>query len=531
MNGTTFKRCGCKVAVLDRDGHPVLDARGRPTRRELGAGCPQLRRRSGRWSERHGSWWFLLEVPAPAGGRRMHIRQGGHACREDAEQAMQRVWRLLAVADDAHNPAAARVEVTELVRAAIRARQPLPDPDELRRRLVAGVPLNHRITVGHWLTEWLTAKTDIRPATLRSYTTHVRLYLTPHLGEIPLARLRVGHLHAMFTALTERNTQIAEENTARRALEQAAAAARRRGDRDTARVARARLAALPGYGRPVGPATIQRIRATLRAALADAAAQQLVTVNVAKLVKLATARRPKPLVWTGERVAHWRTTGQRPAPVMVWTAAQTAAFLGSARRHRLHALYHLIAVTGLRRGEACGLRWSDLDLAAGTATIRWQIIQLGWATAEGPPKSDAGERVLALDAGTTAVLAAHRRRQHAERIAAGHARVDTDLVFTQPGGAPLHPARVTDQFTRLTRAAELPPIRLHDLRHGAATHALAAGVDIRIVQDMLGHSSSTITRDTYTSVVDEAKHTAAEALARILTRTGPAVQQARRSAH
>ena len=73
---------------------------------------------------------------------------------------------------------------------------------------------------------------------------------------------------------------------------------------------------------------------------------------------------------------------------------------------------------------------------------------------------------------------------------------DAGSVFTNPDGSPLHPTWATDQFQRLVREAALPPIRLHNLRHGAATLALAAGIDIKVVQEMLGHSNSTITRET-----------------------------------
>lgn len=152
--------------------------------------------------------------------------------------------------------------------------------------------------------------------------------------------------------------------------------------------------------------------------------------------------------------------------------------------------------------------------------IREQIVQLGWRTETGAPKSDAAERIVALDPATLAVLAAHRRRQRKQRIAQGPKWADTGLVFTGDDGTPLHPAWVTTQFKQLVREAELPPIRLHDLRHGAATHALSAGVDVKVVQDMLGHSSSTLTRDTYTSVVDEVKHHAAGAVARVILAAG-----------
>jgi integrase len=197
--------------------------------------------------------------------------------------------------------------------------------------------------------------------------------------------------------------------------------------------------------------------------------------------------------------------------------AQTGRFLDSAA-DRLYPLYHLIAFRGLRRGEACGLHWTDLNLDAHTLTVRWQLLQYGWETGLDNPKTDASADTIALDTATAAVLADHQQRQHAERAAAGEDWSDTGLVFTTPTGQPLHPAAVTDQFTRLAAAADLPPIRLHDLRHGAATLTLAAGADLKIVSQLLRHSSITITADTYTSVLPQVPRDAAEKTAALVPR-------------
>ena len=121
-----------------------------------------------------------------------------------------------------------------------------------------------------------------------------------------------------------------------------------------------------------------------------------------------------------------------------------------------------------------------------------------------------------MDSATLAVIALHRQRQNGDRVALGSAWPDTGLMFTKPDGQPLHPADVTDRFKQLADQADLPPIRLHDLRHGAATLALAAGTDMKVVQAMLRHSSITITSDTYTSVLPEVARQAAEATARIV---------------
>jgi len=170
---------------------------------------------------------------------------------------------------------------------------------------------------------------------------------------------------------------------------------------------------------------------------------------------------------------------------MVWTPAQVEVFLTRARRHRLYALYHLIAFRGLRRGEACGLRRTDTDLAQALTNIRWQRTQVGWDTEEGVPESEAGERQVALDRQTVTAMRAHRRRQDAERDLAGDDWTESGFEFTGEDGTPLHPASVTDMFELIAYGSGLPPIRLHDLRHFAATLALAAGVDIKVVQEQL----------------------------------------------
>jgi integrase len=519
MNGMVYKRCGCKAPVLDGAGAPVLDAQGRAKRRELGLECPQLRRGDGRFNPRHGTWWFLLQLPAGPDGRRRHLRQGGLAGREDAEARLERIDGLLRVAGGADDPAAAREEIIALVRAALRAKEELPEAQELAGRLALGRPVDAALTVAAFLTEWLEVKRgQVRAATWRSYESHVRLYLIPHLGPVRLDRLRVARVQAMFAALEEANEEIVATSSARRALTVAARSAFWNRDHELARRIRAEIAGLPGHRRPVFAAARQAIRRTLRAALADACRQQVIAVNVAALVKLeAGAVRPK--LWTPVRVRQWEATGRRPGPVMVWTAEQTAELLRHAALDRLGALFHLVAYTGLRRGEVCGLRWADVDLEGGELTVCRQVVQLGWDTQVGVPKTEAGQRQVALGADTVAVLGAHRRRQAKERLAHG-SWIDSGLVFTREDGGPLHPAEVTGLFGRMVRARALPPVRLHDLRHGTATHAMAAGVQAKVVAEMLGHSSVKVTLDTYTSVVAEVSHEAAEAVAGVFGRAG-----------
>ena len=513
-----FKRCGCRVAVTDELGRPVLDDDGKPKRRRLGVGCPRLRGDGG-WSRDHGTWYLQLEVSLGL-DRRGQLSYGGIATARAAQRMVADIRRLLAVAEEftagSEELLGCRGRIVEQIQAALRSRAPLPDIDQLRHDLRAEAPVVENLTVGEWLTRWLAARNDLALGTARCYRSHLNLYLLPRLGTVQLDQLRVGHVQAMFAAIIAQSEVVSAQNAARRRVQDTLDQSRAVADPGAARAARARLAAMPGYRRPTGPATWQRIRATLRSALAQARAERLIDVNVATLVSLPTARRPRPVVWTPARVAQWQRTGARPSPVMVWTAEQTAEFLEHAADHEHGLLFRLTALTGLRRGEACGLRWADVDLAAAELTVVQQIVQLGWQTAITVLKSDTAERVIALDADTATRLRQHQTRQQAQRMTLGPRPNASGLVFTAPDEAPLHPAGVSRQFRLLARAAGLPPIRLHDLRHGAATHALSAGVDIKVVQDMLGHSSSTLTRDTYTSVTSGPRHAAAEAIAHII---------------
>jgi integrase len=221
------------------------------------------------------------------------------------------------------------------------------------------------------------------------------------------------------------------------------------------------------------------------------------------------------MVWTEHRVQEWRRTGQR-YPVAVWTVPQIAAFLDFVNHDRLYAMWWLIALRGLRRGEAAGLRWIDVDLDTHVLMIGQQRIAYGHTVAVGPPKTAASRRTIALDPHTVRVLRAHRRRQQTEAKLAGQRWEDSGYVFTTVDGSPLHPDWLTRTFGRLVNDSGLPPVRLHDLRHGAASLAHAAGADLKTVQELLGHSSIVLTADTYTSVLSQMQFMIALATARLV---------------
>ncbi|WP_239406173.1 site-specific integrase [Frankia sp. Cj3] len=478
-DGTTYKRCSC------RD----------PNGREHGRTCPKLRRTSGGWHPTHGSWYYAIDLPPHPDGRRRYARRGGFPSQQEAQDQIIHIQALLGIpaADDE----AGRRRIADLITTAIRRKQPLPGIKDTRRRFHRNADLNPTMTVGQWLDQWLAGRKTIRRSTLLGYTSYVNYHLRPAIGDVRLDRLSVTHLDTLFTAIDTRNSTVR--------------AARASTDPDVRLSVRGQ--------RLTGNATKQRIRAVLRASLNTAIRRGLITYNPAAHVELASGKRPKALLWTPQREARWRKTGEIPSAVMVWTPAQIGAFLDRAATHRLYPLFRLIAYRGLRRGEACALHWADLDFDHATIDIRWQIAQLGWATEMDRPKSDAGDRTVPLDSDTITILHAHQARQDAERVACGADWPDTDLVFTQPDGHPLHPSQISDLFHEIADALELPPITLRDLRHGAATLALAAGADLKAVQELLGHATITLTADTYTHLLPELASAIAEDVARLVPRT------------
>jgi integrase len=170
----------------------------------------------------------------------------------------------------------------------------------------------------------------------------------------------------------------------------------------------------------------------------------------------------------------------------------------------------------MRRGELAGLRWQDVDLDAGTLAVTQQRTTADYRVVVAEPKARS-RRVITLDASVIDALRAHRRRQLEERLAARPAWADTEYVIVDEVGRPYHPQRLRLLFERACREAEVPPIRLHDLRHTMATTALRAGIHPKVVQERLGHSSIALTLDTYSHVTPTLQRAAAETLGELFS--------------
>jgi integrase len=273
-----------------------------------------------------------------------------------------------------------------------------------------------------------------------------------------------------------------------------------------------------GLRKITSAATMHRINDTLSSALSwGIKREQAFARNWAQLVELPPVTRPKPLVWTPERIEHWKRTGEKPGPVMVWTPELTGQFLDFVKGDWLYELWHSFIFLGPRRGEMAALPWTEVSTDALWLRISHQIVEVAYELYGEAPKADS-VRTLSLSLESGDNLVSFRMKQEQKRQEWADAYVESGRVWTQENGEALHPDWISRRFTRLVELSGLPPVRLHDLRHLAATLSLLAGTDIKVVQEKLGHSSRQITSDTYTSVLPEMMRAEAESIMAVVPR-------------
>ncbi len=233
----------------------------------------------------------------------------------------------------------------------------------------------------------------------------------------------------------------------------------------------------------LSPTTAHHAHAVLRRALRDAVAADLVNRNVAAMVK------PPPMAFH---------------EMQTLDVEQTRTFLAAAAGDRWEALWLLAVTSGMRQGELLGLRWSDVDLDRSVLHVTGNLSRGPKGLEVMQPKTHRSRRPIRLSQATTDALRRHKAGQAAERLQAGAAWEDHQLVFCRPTGRPLTAAwLVRGRFQPLLKRAGLPLIRFHDLRHTAATLWFRSGVNPKIVQETLGHSRVAITLDTYSHMIPD----------------------------
>jgi len=340
-----------------------------------------------------------------------------------------------------------------------------------------GLPLlSQRLTVGAYLTKWIAGQpSQVRPNTYRGYEVAVRCHLIPRLGRIPLAKLVPSDLTKMYADMLAGG-----------------------------RVAGGRRAKAPG----LSPRSVGHAHRILGRALRAAEETGLVGRNVCRLVH-------------PPRVPH--------AEMATLTAEQARALIHAAEGSSLHALYVVALSSGGRRGELLGLRWADVDMEAGSIRITRTLVRgtrPGERQADGPPKvewsfaepkTSSSRRTITIGRTALEALRLHRKVQTEERLGAGRAWQDGDLVFPSAFGTPIDGSNLLKAHYALLKQAGLPHVRFHDLRHSAATLLLEAGVQPHAVAQRLGHATPSLVMNTYGHVTDRMQQQATAAMDAALT--------------
>ena len=339
--------------------------------------------------------------------------------------------------------------------------------DRLRVNAREGTHVAHdRITVGEYLEAWgeTLSVAGRKPATVASYRRNLRVHVLPRLGGVRLQALTPMHLDAMYVELLASGNMRTE-------------------------------------GAVLSARTVRYVHTIVRKALSDATRKGLIVRNPSDASTPPSAK------------------SARAPEMSFWSPAELHRFLDFIEDHDLYPMIRLVGMSGLRRGEACGLRWSDVDLETGRVSVRQQLVVV--AAGDGrhetvlqeTTKSDTGRRHVDLDPATIGILRSHRARQAQLRLAMGAGWTDSGLVFTGITGGPLDPEKVSARFDTLARRFDGPRIRFHDLRHTHCAHLISADVNIKAISRRLGHASVSFTLDRYGHLMPEADGHAAVAVA------------------
>jgi integrase len=414
----------------------------------------------------------------------------------------------------------------------------------LARLGAGGRAPDRSLRVGVFLDAHLDGKRALKPRSRATDTEAFALYWAPALGHMRLVDVRDHHVSQVITAMELINRPV-PDGTRPEVLEMLRRMNAARADDERRSLPEGEKRRKKSR-KPLSPARIQRMYAPFRAAMNAAVRTKKIGFSPCEGVELPRADKVKPLAWTPAREAKfrvglgkrmqaaeakaeaerrslttverqelWAAADLRPCPVMVWLPAHTGAFLDSIAGERLAALFTLAAYSGLRRDEICGLTWPEADLEEGVAYVR--------ETGSGSgPKSDSGVRAVPLPVPAVQALKGWRKVQAADRLAWGPDWPDSELAFTREDGTGVPGQWVSTRFETLAYRAGLPPVRFHDLRHGAASACKAAGVDTKVISAILGHARADFTNRTYVLVFPEVAKAAADAAAAIVPRAGQA---------
>jgi integrase len=317
------------------------------------------------------------------------------------------------------------------------------------------------ITVGEWLDQWLEYKRrDVEETTIRTYSLAL-VHVRDRLGHLRLQELTEDHVQECIDDIVARG--------------------RRRGGEKGTRMA---------------VSTADGILTRLREALGRAVVRKLIPASPAQYVRISLAD---------------KKTDKRERPkAKPWNVAEVRAFIRGIESDRLHAPL-LLSLMGLRPAEVCGMRWSDVDLTAGTLAAANTRTMLGNGTVlEKDTKTEAGERTLPLPSTVAQALARFRARQAAERLAAGEGYTDSGYVIVDELGLPRNTRQLREHAYKLMRDLGLRKVRLYDARHSCLSYLAVNGVPDVVLAAWAGHTSASFTKRKYVHVEAEDMRPAAE---------------------
>ena len=320
-------------------------------------------------------------------------------------------------------------------------------------------------TVGQLLDEWYSEceRLELSPTTMRTYRSQIDKRIRPQLGKLPLARLTAKHLDDFYGRLKD--------------------------DSLSAR-------------------TIHHYHATIAAALHQAVRWGWVRRNVAEMSK-------------PPKIVHRKVTV--PSVDVVRRVVEIA----EERDPEVAKLLMFAALTGMRRGELCGLRWSDVDLEQGRIEVARSVVVVKGGVEDKSTKTNRS-RLVALDPVGVALLSDRLADATSAATNAG-VELDADAYVFAPeidGREPFRPDYITSFFSKVRDTADAPHVRLHDLRHFTATQLIGAGVDVRTVAGRLGHSDPSLTLRVYGHVIEERDRAAAAVMGALLGSSAEPVSSA-----
>ncbi|WP_035305064.1 site-specific integrase [Actinokineospora inagensis] len=328
-----------------------------------------------------------------------------------------------------------------------------------------GTPsISSGMKLGDYLDHWLTdiVKAERGPSTYSGYEIVVRRYIKKHLGTKRLNSLTTSHMRTFIRELRKEKTVL---------------------------------------GKSLSDRYVQNIFETLRSALTYAIQEDLIGRNVAKMVQAPSRGEfeVEPLDEDGAR-----------------------RFTSHVLNHWLRAYWLILIMAGLRKGEALGLAWSDVNLATGAVTIRRTVQRVRGQLVFGPPKTPRSRRKLYVGRVIIAALLVHRT-ETADRLVAPPLNLapgqPEDLIFITKTGRVVEPRNINTMLARLLKRARIPLTRVHDLRHTCATLLLMDGATLQEVMELLGHSTIGVTSNVYGHVLDATKKRIAHQMDQIIAPT------------